>query len=75
MTGLSAKSSSSSQASLGNAKPSSRAEYAHWRERRARQQPAPRKRLFGRARRPDKCACPNQNLQQQAAPRGQGESR
>eukprot|EP00965_Chrysotila_dentata_P154040 5091319-Pleurochrysis_carterae.AAC.1 len=53
----------------------SRAEYAHWRERRARQQPSPRERLLGRARRPDECACPSRSLQQRDAPRGLGKSR
>eukprot|EP00965_Chrysotila_dentata_P081952 2704480-Pleurochrysis_carterae.AAC.1 len=53
----------------------SRAEYTHRRERRERQQPAPRERLFGRARRPGECARPSKSLQQQATPRGQGESR
>eukprot|EP00965_Chrysotila_dentata_P141365 4672410-Pleurochrysis_carterae.AAC.1 len=53
----------------------SRAEYANRREQRARQQPAPPERLFSRARRPDKCARPSRSLQQQAAPRRQGDSR
>eukprot|EP00965_Chrysotila_dentata_P179173 5917042-Pleurochrysis_carterae.AAC.1 len=53
----------------------SRAAYADPREQSARQQPAPRERLCGRAQRPVECARPSRSLQQQAALRGQGESR